>query len=82
MTKINDTAIRELKSEAEMHGDDMQALICLIALEGAIEHSFEDSFGGGGWSLPGGERDRLESMSQAEARTECERVIREARELC
>lgn len=74
---ITDKQIKSLKVEAHEAGDDMQELVCTIALEGAIE-SYEERFGGGGWRLSAAQIKRLEGMSEDQARAECERVIREA----
>lgn len=72
--KITDEMIRQLKIEANQAGDDMQELICIIALEGPIE-SFEDRFGGGGWTPTRAQREQLEEMSQAQALDACAHAI-------
>jgi hypothetical protein len=71
-TEITDSDIRALRAEAERAGDLEQAALCALALGGRE---------GLQWGEPGTEWRLLydRGTSQAEARAECERVIREAR---
>lgn len=73
-----DADIVELKNAAAAAGDDLTWCTCVIALEGEIE-SFEERFGGGGFSLPQSARVELETMSQREARARCARHVEDKR---
>lgn len=75
---VTDEQIKALATEAADFGDDMQVLICTVAIEGAID-SYEDRFGGGGHRVTRDQIERLEAMTQDDARAECARVIDYAR---
>ncbi len=76
-SNLKDSQIETLRREAREHGDDAQDVICTIALEGALGGAagFEERFGGGGLRLSSRDMDRVVSMTQDSARTECARVI-------
>ncbi len=70
---ITDRQIKALQAEACAAGDEMQQVICMIAVQGDVESKDVRL------TTPS-QRARLSRMTQGEAREECERVIREAQE--
>lgn len=76
---VDDRQISALAAEARAAGDDLQFILCTIALEGALgsQDGFEERFGGGGWRLSAAEIRRVSALTQEQARSECEAVIRE-----
>lgn len=69
--EITDEQIEQLKTEAGEAGDMEMCRICTLALDGEVS-SEELSLCSPEWQA------RLQTMSQSEARTECQRVIRDA----
>lgn len=75
-----DDQIRVLRDEAGAAGDDMQWVLCTIALEGEdmTPSRYEARFGGGGHRLDARDLRTAQYIGASEARRECARTIADA----